>query len=200
MKHQKMNACIQDGSNKSFFPHGFHSHIYSETLMNRDCDYAAEQEDYFRHIYGDADWKKVKDILDGISECFGEKYMNGEESADPDKGLYYNPARLPKLNQVKELAARARALAQSHRVMPTRPQTVCYRLLERHAECVEHLAEIMSEVCQGHYYYASERIKKMVKEFGRYEIELDRYFDFGLLVRAYIALNYKGKQNAIVVQ
>ena len=200
LKHMNITTCIEDGSNKSFFPHGFHGHIYSETLMNRDCDYDAEQEDYFRHIYGDKDWKKVKAYFDSISECFGEKYMNGEECADPDKGLYYNPDRLPKLNRVKELAAQARALALSHRVMPTRPQTVCYRLLERHAECVEYLADIMSEVCQGHYYYASERIKKMVKEFGRYEIELDRYLDFGLLVRAYVALNYKGKQNAIVVQ
>ena len=200
MKYLNMNACIQDGSNKSFFPHGFHSHIYSETLMNRDCDYEAEQEDYFRHIYGDKDWKKVKAYLDGISECFGEKYMNGEECADPEKGLYYNPARVPKLNQVKELAAQARALALSHRVMPTRPQTVCYRLLERHAECVEYLADIMIEVCQAHYFHASELIKKMVKEFGRYDFELDRYFDFGMLVRAFVALNYKGKKNAIVVQ
>ena len=199
LKNLNISVCIEDGSNKSFFPHGFHSHIYSETLMHRDCDYEAELQDYFRHIYGDADWKKVKVYFDAISDAFGEKYMNGEDSANSDMGLYYNPERLPKLKKVKELAAWARALALSHRVMPTRPQTVCYRLLERHAECVEYLAEIMMEVCQGNYFRASELTKTFTREFGRYEIELDRYFDFGLLVRTYNALIYRGK-NSIIVQ
>ncbi len=114
---------LEDGSNKSYFPHGFHDHIYAETLVNRDCDYEAEKADYMEHLYGE-DWKQVNAYLTGISEAFGEKYMNGEDSADPAKGTHYNPSRVPYLAKVKELAAMARDLAAKHLVMPTRPQTV----------------------------------------------------------------------------
>ena len=200
LKNLNISVCIEDGSNKSFFPHGFHSHIWSETMMNRDCDYEAELEDYFIHLYGEKDWKKVRAYFDGISEAFDHKYMSGERSADPDRGLYYNPGHIENLKKVKELAARARALAQSHRAMPTRPQTVCYRLLERHAESVEWIAKIMMEMCEGNHTVASELVEQYAREFGRYEseVQMDRYCDFGLLVRTIKALIHRSKTSIIV--
>ena len=173
---------LEDGSNKSFFPHGFHDHICAETLVNRDLDYDAEYEDYLQHMYGD-DWKKVNAYLKGISEAFGEKYMAGEESVDPKHGPHYNPSRAPYLEKVKELAAVARDLAATHKVMPTRPQTVAYRLLNRHAEYCERLAEVLIAKCQGYDKVALELMRKFNADFGKYEYELERYLDFGLAMR-----------------
>ena len=186
-KAWNFSVCIQDGSNKSFFPHGFHSHIYAAALMDRDCDYEAELEDYFLHLYGEKDWKKVRAYFDGITEAFDHKYMSGEMSLDEKRGMYYNPGHIESLKKVKELAARGRALALAHRAMPTRPQTVAYRLLERHAECVQWLAKIMMEMCEANYAAAAEVLQEFSKDFGRYETEMqmERYCDFGLLVRAY---------------
>ena len=182
-KYIGSQGMLQDGSVKSFFPHGFHDHIYAETLVNRDCDYDAEKADFMQHLYGE-DWKQVNAYLTAISEAFGKKYMAGEDSADPGKGTHYNPGRVPYLTKVKELAAMARDLAAKHKVMPTRPQTAAYRLLKRHAEYCQRLAEIFIEKCQGNNKYALEMFHKFVYDFGKYDIEMERYADIGLAMSA----------------
>lgn len=178
-KHTNMDGCMQDGSNKSFFPHGFHGHVYAETLMNRDCDYDEELADYFSHLYGE-DWKLVKDYLDRISEAFCHKYMCGELSADPAKGTMYNPERLKPLSEVKALTQQMRSIVQDHMLMPTRPQTIAWRILLRHTEYCEGLAEVIMEKCQGNDDVAWELLQQFLGEFGKHDYELERWFDFGL--------------------
>jgi len=172
-----MAGCMQDGSNKSFFPHGFHGHIYAEALVNRDCDYEAEQADYFSHFYGE-DWKVVKKYLDDITAAFDHRYMCGLNSSDPIKGDYYNPAMADSLANVKELAAQMREVIAAHAMLPTRPQSAAWRILLRHTEYCERLAAIMTEKCIGHTKYALEMFEAFKKDFGKYDIELDRWLDF----------------------
>ena len=181
LQYLGLNGSLEDGSNRNYFPHGFHCHIYAETGVNLNLDYEAEAEDYFSNLYGE-DWKAVRHYLRGISDAFGEKYMWGEDSVDPDQGQHYNPARAEKLAEVKELAAQARELAQKHLEAPTRPMTVAYRLLRHHADYCEMLAEVFIEKCQGHNRYALELLGKFREEMGRREIELERYYEFNLSV------------------
>ena len=182
LKIFNIQGYMQDGSNKSFFPHGFHHYIYSESLVNRDCDYEAELADYMETLYGE-DWKQVSAYLNSISEAFGEKYMAGEDSADIAKGRHYNPDRAKILETVPELAANARALAKAHRVMPTRPQTVAYRMLERHAEYCELLAQVMIAKAKGYDKLALEKMQYFKETFGKYDWELENYLDLGLAMR-----------------
>ena len=182
LRYVNSNGMLQDGSNKSYFPHGFHDHICAEAQVNRDCDYEAEYADYMSHLYGE-DWEQVHAYLSGISEAFGEKYMAGEDSADPKMGTHYNPSRVPYLEKVKDLARTARQLAATHKVMPTRPQTLAYRHLNHHAEYCELLADVFLAKCQGDTPKAVELMQKLAVEFGRHDYELERYFDFCLAVR-----------------
>lgn len=182
-----MTGCMQDGSNKSFFPHGFHSHIHSQTLLNRDCDYEEELTDYFSHLYGD-DWKVVRTFFDRITEAFNHKYMAGELSSDPQKGQYYNPDHAKSLSQVKALADEMRQIAQEHMLMPTRPQTVAWRVLLRYTEFCEGLAQVMLEKCVGHNQEAHALFTQFKKDFGKYDLELERYFDFSLFAIAYTSI------------
>ena len=182
LKLLTIQGITEDGSNKHFFPHGFHEHIYAETLMDRECDYEEQLADYFSHMYGD-DWKQVRAYLDGISKAFGEKYMAGEDSADPAKGTHYNPERAKELAKVAELAAVARELAAKHKVMPIRVQALAYRLLNRHAEYCEKLAEVFIAKCQGYDKLAVEKMNAFAADYGRHDYELERYLDFGLAVR-----------------
>lgn len=181
LKVMGLDGCIEDGSNKSFFPNGFHSYIYGEALMNRDCDYDGVLADYFYHIYGE-DWKFVKNYLERVSDAFDHRYMCGEvgEPSAP----FFNPNHAADLSEVKELAAQAREMVGKHMAMPTRPQTVSWRLLLRHAEYCEQLAEVMIEKCLGHDRYAKELWIKFLKEFGKFDFEMERYFDFGLAARS----------------
>jgi len=67
--------------------------------------------------------------------------------------------------------------------MPTRAQTVAYRLLERHAEYCEKLAEVFIAKCQGFDKLAVEKMAAFAADFGRHDYELERYMDFGLAIR-----------------
>jgi len=182
-----MDGCMQDGSNKSFFPHGFHGHIYAAALLDRECDYEEELADYFSHLYGE-DWKLAREYLDQITEAFDHRYMTGELSLDESKGLLYNPQRLEPLSRVRELTEKMRAVIADHMMMPTRPQSVAWRILLRHTEYCDGLAEVMMEKCQGHDAAADARAKQLWKDFGRHDYELERWFDFGLCANSITGL------------
>ena len=186
-------GCMQDGSDKSFFPHGFHGHIFNETLMNRDLDYEAELADFFSHLYGE-DWKIVRKYLDDITAAFDHKYMSGLSGAGPDTGAMYNPAHVADLKNVKELTAAMRAVIKEHKQLPTRPQSVAWRLLLLHTEYCDSLADVMIEKALGHDKYAMEIMYKFFEEFGKHDYELDRWFDINLCFNAiYIMVKQKPK-------
>jgi len=54
------------------------------------------------------------------------------------------------------------------------------RLLLRHAEYIEGVAEIMTEKALGNDLLAHEKANAFVERFGRHEFEIERYFDHGL--------------------
>ena len=188
-----MAGCMQDGSNKSFFPHGFHGHIYAEALVNRDCDYEAELQDYFIHFYG-KDWKIVRSYLDNITNAFDYRYMCGLKSIDPSKGDFYNPAMAESLSQVKELCAGMRSVIAEHKQLPTRPQSIAWRILLRHTEFCERLAQIMIEKCKNHTQYALELFEDFKNDFGKYDFELERWLDYSVCMQSlYVMIKQKPK-------
>ena len=70
-----------------------------------------------------------------------------------------------------------------HLECPTRPQTVSWRLLNRHAEMVDWFADILICKAKGQNYKAVELSKQYQHEFGKYEFELERYYDHSLACR-----------------
>lgn len=82
-----------------------------------------------------------------------------------------------RLEGIRELAAEGRAIAREHMAMPDRPKTVSMRLLLRHAEYIEGIASIMIEKALGRDDLAKEKHQAFFREFGKYEFEIERYFD-----------------------
>ena len=181
LSHRAMETCgcMQDGSNKSFWPNGFAGHIYAETLMHRDVDYEQEMADYYEALYG-AEWEKVVSYLKRISNAFSFAYMEGEQSADKQKGTHYNPQHAAQLELVKELCAQLRVMANKRKVGKIRVRGIAWRLLVRHAAYCEGLSEVMQAKCKGHNRLAQEKFEQFLQEFGRHDYETERYFDFGL--------------------
>ena len=121
--------------------------------------------------------------MKAISDTFDFAYMEGVRSKDKRISTYYDPERVPQLEKLFELAARERALANKHLRMPNRPRTVSWRLLIRHAEMVEWFAKIMICKAKGQNYKAIELAKQYEREFGKYEFEIERYYDHCLCCR-----------------
>ena len=196
LKFMGLGGCIEDGSQRSFFPNGFHMHVYAETLFDRSSDFDAMRQDYFRHLYGE-DWQTVADLLEEITKTFDFGYMEGEKSADPDRGAYYDPQRAKILEAVPELAQRARTLAAEHSEMPTRPQTVSYRLLGVLAKYMELLAPVLIQKALGNDQQAQEMVADFIEASGKLELPWERYFDHFMVAKNITAIVKKvGKQLA----
>ena len=179
LEHMGLDGYVEDGSQRSFFPNGFHMYIYAEAMFDRNCDYEAIQQDYFRHVYGDV-WQEVMAYLQKVTDTFDFAYMSGKKSADRKVGMHYNPEHAKQLLTIPQLAEEGKAIALAHLAMPTRPQTVSMRLLLRHAEYITGFALCMAEKAKGDQDKAFELFEEFRKSFGKYEFEIERYFDHGL--------------------
>lgn len=182
LKIMGIDGYIQNGSQRSAFPNAFPVYIYAETLMNRDCNYDAVRDDYFKHIYGE-DWKDALSLLEQIGNSFDFGYMEGEKSKNENISPYYDPKRLPLLEGIHTLCDHEKALAVQHMNMPTRPQTISWRLLLRHAEYCKLWAEILKEKSIGNNDRATALVADFCKVYGRHELEIERYYDHGLACR-----------------
>ena len=194
LRYMGLDGYVEDGSQRSFFPSGLHMHVFAETLLNRDQDFDTIVEDYFIHAYGE-DWSLAKTYFGRVEKAFDNPYLSGENSVNgvkgtvfrPAPGSFYNPAMAEKFSKTKEIAANGRLIASAHKVMPTRPQVISWRLLQRHTELIEAIAAFMGDKCVGNDELAKEKFKVYTDRFGAYEIELERYYDHMLFCSTYSA-------------
>ena len=176
LRFQGVDGYVEDGSQRSFFPNGLAIYVYAETLMNREVKFEDIVEDYFSHIYGE-DWKQALAYFEKLADAFNFAYMEGEASADKTVGKYYDPAMAQKLRTVQTLAQEGEALGKAHLRMPTRPQTISWRLLLRHCQYIVGTAETMALLAEGNDAAADKYGRSFCEEFGAHEFELERYHD-----------------------
>ena len=176
LRFQGVDGYVEDGSQRSFFPNGLAIYVYAETLMNREVAFEDIVEDYFSHIYGE-DWKQALAYFEKMAKIFDYPYMAGEASADKEVGKYYDPAMADQLRTVRELVKEGEALAKAHLQVPTRPQTVSWRLLLRHCQYALGVAETMALLAENNEPEANKFGRAFCEEFGAHEFELERYYD-----------------------
>ena len=179
LRYMKLDGIVEDGSQRCFFPNGFLAYIFAETLMNRNCDFDAVKEDYYSHAYG-AEWKTACAILQKMTDTFDFAYMTGEKSEERTRGRYYAPSHAENLAKVKAIAEEERAFASAHLAMEDRPKTVSMRNMLRHADYCEGLASALIETARGDSETAKHIFTDFLADFGKHEVELERYFDQGL--------------------
>lgn len=172
--HHGLGGLIEDGSQRAFFPCGFLWYVYAETLFDPSVEFAALVEDYFSHAVGEG-WQGVVDYLERISAAFDFAWMEGERSADPERGKRYHPAHAAQLRAIPAMADEfAATLSLTH---PYRVQTLTARLLTRHAEYCKGLAEPLALLAEGKTEDALAAYLAFNADFGRHEYELERYHD-----------------------
>ena len=182
LKVMGLCGCIEDGSQRSGFPNGFGVYVYARTLMDRDVDFEDLKQDYFSHVYGE-DWQKAAALLEQISQTFDFAYMEGVRSKDETISPYYDSDRAEKLTAIDGLCDQVKALAEQHLNMPYRPQTVSWRLLLRHSVFCRLWAAILTQKALGNNDEAKELAVQFCADFGKYELEMERYYDHSLACR-----------------
>lgn len=184
LKQMGLDGYVEDGSQRSFFPNGLAMSVYAETLMDRNSDFDALCDDYFCHAYGSAG-SAVRAYLQNVSDLFDFSFVSGEKTTDPKRGDHYDPEKAKALEAVRELAEEGRRIVQHNPVMPWRCQTVSMRLLLRHTEYIEGVAAFLAEKARGNDTEALRVLDEFRIRFGRYEVELERYFDHFIAFRAF---------------
>ena len=91
--------------------------------------------------------------------------------------LFRSASHAARLEKVKALAQQGRELALANMAMPTRTQCIAVRMLLRHAEYCEGVAEIFIALAKGENRKALEIWEDFRHSFGVHEYELERYYD-----------------------
>ena len=167
-KANGFDGLIEDGSQRSYFPNGFLFYVYAETLFDNNADFEEMKKDYFSHAYGEI-WEDVVAYLTKITEAFDIRYLMGAN--------FYAPQRVPSLRRVHEITAEIEPILAAHKNMPKRAQTVAVRLLLKHLEYVNALADIFVLKALGADVEANRTYLEFLDRFGKYEFEIERYFD-----------------------
>jgi len=175
-KKRGYDGIIEDGSQRSYFPNGFLFYVYASTLFDTSVEFDALIEDYFSTAYGEA-WQEVVEFLRKIGKAFDMDYMQGKKSANASVGAYYNPAHAVSLNSVKQITAEFMPTIEKYKNMPKRAQTVSMRLMKKYLEYCDRLAKAMALKAVGADAEATNAFNELCDEFGKYEIEIERYYD-----------------------
>jgi hypothetical protein len=166
------DGLIQDGSQRSYFPNGLNFYVYAQTLFDTKADYEEIKKDYLSHAYGDL-WEEVEAYLTAITEAFDPHYLMGRL----DRNDFYSPENAEKLRTVRSITEKYAPIFDANRIRPHRAQTVAMRLLKRHIEFCNGFADVMILKAEGKDQEAKDAFVKFFASFGKYEYEIDTYFD-----------------------
>ena len=181
---RNINGVIEDGSQRSFFPTGYHFYTYARTLYDTSLSIDEIKEDYFSHAFGE-DWKKFYDYLSKLTEAFGHDYLSGDlyrktgksKQYAPTESVLFAPERVEKLRSVHEITKEGRALIAEHYNSDYRVRTVSVRLLEFHALYADLFADALIEKAQGNDDKADELYENFKAEVGKHELAFERWYD-----------------------
>ena len=174
---------IEDGSQRSFFPNGLCYYVYAATLFDNDVDYDALVEDYLRHAYGDQ-WEVVLNYFKQIDSHLPQSYLEVYHSFSGKKNNYYRPEMEKTLLEVDVITRQLEEDLKEHHNAPYRVQTVATRLLLRHTEFCRGFAKAMALKAVGKDEEAEVYAMRFLDDFGKYELEIERYYDHMLVHHA----------------
>ena len=174
------DGLIEDGSQRSFFPNGFNLFVYAETLFDTNIDYESLRQTYFSYAYGELGGLVIE-YLKKMTDSFGMRYIMGSLNAivtnNTGNASYFDRERAKILLTVKDTVSQYASVFEEYKNMPYRAQTVAMRLLRRHLEYCSRLAEIWALKAAGKDSCAVDAFKQFMVDFGKYEIEIETYFD-----------------------
>ena len=167
---------IEDGSQRSFFPNGFAFYVYASTLFDTSLRFEDLVEDYFSHAYGE-DWKEVVAFLERVETILPATYLNGKCSTDALRGPLYCPAIADACRDLVACTEHFAEFVRTHRRMPLRAQTVAYKLLHYYLLYLQGIAPSISLKAVGEHTKAKDTLTEFFNDFGRYELEIERWYD-----------------------
>ena len=186
-KENGVDGIIEDGSQRSFFPNGLVYYVYAATLFDNSVKFDELVKDYFSHAYGETG-ELILAFLEKIDQLLPHEYLEARHSIHRDKTKYYRPDLQEQFLSVEPLTREFEEKLAAYKNMPYRTQTVSVRMMLKYAQYCRGLANALAIKCTGKDAEAKEALAAFEQEFGRYEVELERYYDHTMAVMAHLEI------------
>ena len=183
------DGIIEDGSQRSFFPNGFAFFVYGQTLFDNSVDFDVLKQDYFSHAYGEH-WQDAVAYLKEMGERFDPVYMSHRHRGE--KKDYACAEKAQDMEKVIALADEMAPRIAQWQKCEYRAQTVAAQLLNLHTYYCKELAKAVSLRAQGKEAEALLALQEFFDHVGKYELQFERYFDFGLIGTALTQDMFRG--------
>ena len=177
-----VDGLIACGSQRAFFPNGFAYHVFARKLFDISLSLEELAEDYYSHAYGE-NWREVYAYLAEIERACSFKYLEREESENPEISPLYSPKRAAMLEQIPQIVARGRAIIDKNRDSKIRAQAVSVRLLDDHATLVELCCDALHSKALDDDAQAHKKGDLVVKFMSEREAYIEKYYDLYLSSR-----------------
>ena len=186
------HGIIQDGSQRSYWPHGLCFYVYAETLFDTTVSFDAMVEDYFSHAYGE-DWREVLSFLKTLGDVIPQSYLAGKDYIDKDFHRLYRPEMEEKARELGRVAASFKPFLEKHKNMPLRAQTVSMRLLDFYLDFWVGVSEPIALAAVGKRREASLAFHAFFNEYGKREIYFQTCYDHFSVGQGFSARYFYGK-------
>ena len=174
-KERGIDGIIEDASPRPFFPNGLAFYTYARSLYDGSLSYEEIVEDYLFHAYGE-DFRLFREYFARINEALPYDVFS-RDAANKKEKAYYDPARAEKIERIREITKEGRALIEKHLDYPERARTVAVRLLLRHADLCDMIADFMAAKTRGENEKATELYNHARITFGKTYRDIHTYFD-----------------------
>ena len=156
-------------------------------------------KDYFDTAFGegaDEFYGYLKKLENAMKYRFCQRNMSKNKAVSP----YYNPEEAKLIATVPDITKEGRELIKKYYNSDYRVRTVSVRLLEHHADFADMLSAALYEKALGNDERCAELGEKMRIEFGKREVELEKYYDHCICFRYLKALIFDSKSNRDAIE
>ncbi len=161
LKQNGLRGIVEDGSQRSYFPTGFHFYVYGETLFDNSKTFDELKEEYFSAAFGD-DWKQVTAYLESLSATSDFGFCKGERDGEGVE-KYYDPSLKPAFEKTQKLAEEFLPTIEKHLDSDVRCQYVSWEVLKWHTQYVKYYSRALAALCTGDTENSSKNFYEMIK-------------------------------------
>ena len=174
-----IDGIIQCGSQRALFPNALRIYVFAMAMYDKELSYEEIEEDYLSHLYGE-DWKEFRAYLLKLEEALPFEFFS-RDNARLRENCHTDPEMAKSIASIREITKEGRRLIKEHYNSDYRVRTVGVRLLEKHADYCDLTSDWIGAKARGELELAKELLEVARIEFGKFEAEIRRYFDHGMI-------------------
>lgn len=177
-KINNIRGMVQDMSKRVFFPNGLCFYVYAESLFDMDKSFEEIVDDYMTTVYGEAK-DDVMEFLQGIDGSLRQVYLDTVHSKPVNLAHYHDVNELPYLEKVDGICSKLEEALKKYEGKATdrRVQAIGFSLLPYYTEYCRGIANVFKLMAQSKDDEARAYYDEFFREFGKKEVEIERYYD-----------------------